>query len=67
MYASEYMCDVVSCCYECVSCFAEKQGWKTYPQLAYQILQQEVSPFSDLDAVKAHMHVQHLGPKSKKI
>jgi hypothetical protein len=54
-----------------------QQGWKTLLQLAYQILltpankglqQKWLSIFSDLDAVKAHMHVQHdLGTKSKKV
>jgi len=54
-----------------------QQGWKTLPQLAYQILstpankglRQKGFPFShwdlaDLGAVKAHMYVQRrLGPK----
>ena len=52
-----------------------QQGWKTLLQLAYQILltpaneglqQKWLSIFSDLDAVKAHMHVQQ-GLKSRKV
>jgi hypothetical protein len=47
--------------------YTGQQEWKTLPQLAYQILltpanhgiQQNLSIFSDLDAVKAHMHVHH--------
>jgi hypothetical protein len=46
--------------------YSGQQGWKTLPQLAYQILrtpanqglQQKGFSFLRLDAVKAHMHVQ---------